>query len=674
MGQPLNSDSLTQVINTQDKDTSKLNNLLILTTELRKIDPEKAFDYADQTFKLAEELNRPEEKIDVLFEYSILYKLYGELDSAKYVSLLAIQLADSIGDASRLGTNQWYCGNIIREMGETEKGFNYYKKAFKTFDRVNDSVGLAKVYNGYGIIYKIKGMLDSAAYYYQLSIRIFEQLGDIQRASASMINLGKIYLQLGDLKNARQYLDQSIVHATKFNRIRHLVIAYMNLGIVDYEEENYDQAITHYNKALEWAEQIQDKSGMANAYNNIGNIYFTQKEDYNSAYQYYNKALAIFHEMDNKSGLVVNLMNIAVIHEQRKNYNKALEINDTCLKIAKEIGDLNYQIIINNNMFSIYFNMGNSGKALAHFMEYHELNDSLFNIEQTAVVTDLTLKYEKEKDQARILSLENENLKKDLDLRARTSQRNIYLASGIGLVLILFFFIIFFRQKNRKDRIIAEQKINQLEEEKKLLAARSIVEGQEEERKRIAKELHDGLGVLLSSAKMHFTTLKVKIPENKKLFDKANKLLEQANSDVRRISHNMMPGLLTKYGLFDALEDLFEQVDETEGISAKVNFQGDRSRMNENTEIMLYRIVQEMVNNTLKHANANEISLDIAMKDGKAIFQYTDDGIGFDFEDKVRSKSMGLTSLQSRVKFLGGELDVQRLEEQGIRYRFQILI
>ena len=173
------------------------------------------------------------------------------------------------------------------------------------------------------------------------------------------------------------------------------------------------------------------------------------------------------------------------------------------------------------------------------------------------------------------------------------------------------FLFIFNRHKARKDRIIAEQRIFQLEEEKKLLAARSIIEGQEEERKRIAKELHDGLGVLLSTAKMQFTTIKDKSPENKPLIERATKLLEQAAGDVRRISHNMMPGLLTRFGLYEATEDLMEELDETKGLTATCRIKGDTKRLPENTEIMLYRVIQEMVNNTLKHAEAKNISINM---------------------------------------------------------------
>jgi signal transduction histidine kinase len=156
------------------------------------------------------------------------------------------------------------------------------------------------------------------------------------------------------------------------------------------------------------------------------------------------------------------------------------------------------------------------------------------------------------------------------------------------------------------------------------------------------------------------------------MIDKATKLLEQASGDVRRISHNMMPGLLTKYGFFEAVEDLFEQIDESEKFHAVVEIRGECKRLSENTEIMLYRIVQEMVNNTLKYAEAKNIILEIDVTTDKLKFSYFDDGKGFEVEEKLSSKSIGLTSIQSRVKFLGGELETESSTGAGVRYTFEI--
>jgi two-component system, NarL family, sensor kinase len=319
-----------------------------------------------------------------------------------------------------------------------------------------------------------------------------------------------------------------------------------------------------------------------------------------------------------------------------------------------------------------YSRTGDYHKAFEYQTRYYSLKDSIFDLDKTRLISELTLKYEKEQDQAQILALEKDNLQKDLRLRKRTSQRNIFSFTGIIVITLILFFLLYFRQKAIKDRIIAEQRIRQLEEEKKLMAAKSLVEGQEEERKRIAFELHDGLGVLLSATKLQFTSIRDTSPGNIPLIERATQLLEQASGDVRKISHNMMPGLLTKLGLFDALEDLFDNLKDNENLVVQCDIPEDLERLPENKEIMLYRIIQEMVNNTLKHAEAGNIRLQIRKSENNLYLQYSDDGKGFDYLQKLESQSIGLISIQSRVDFLNGRLTVDTGPGNGTRYNLQI--
>jgi two-component system NarL family sensor kinase len=332
---------------------------------------------------------------------------------------------------------------------------------------------------------------------------------------------------------------------------------------------------------------------------------------------------------------------------------------------------LNRQFIFKGISETLY-EMDDYKGSRDYLEEYFYLRDTIFSLEKTEIIADLKLKYEKEKDQARILALENENLEKDLDLSLETNRKNIYLFTGLGIIIIILFLFIFFRHKARKEKIITGQRIRQLEEEKKVLAAKALAEGQEEERKRIATELHDGLGVLLSATKMQFSSIKDKSPENKKLIDKATELLEQASGDVRKISHNMMPGLLMKYGLVEAVEDLFESLDETESLNAATEITWQEERLPENQEIMFYRIVQELVNNTLKHAEAKNIKLIVQALPGQLEAVYTDDGKGFVVEEKLESRSIGLQSIQSRVNFLNGKVVIESKPGAGVKYIIHI--
>ncbi|MCD4663762.1 MAG: sensor histidine kinase, partial [Bacteroidales bacterium] len=216
------------------------------------------------------------------------------------------------------------------------------------------------------------------------------------------------------------------------------------------------------------------------------------------------------------------------------------------------------------------------------------------------------------------------------------------------------------------------QRIRQLEEEKKLLAAKSLVIGQEEERKRIAKELHDGLGVILSTAKMHFSKALESKTEEPDLIKKATRLLEQAATDVRRISHNMMPGVLTRLGLVEAIEDIFDELNEIPGTQAISSITGEEIRLPENTEIMLYRVFQEIINNTLKHANATEIGLNLNFMSDHLRISLSDNGKGFNVEEKMLTKSIGLNSIQSRVNFINGNLRLESSPGHGTNYNMVI--
>jgi signal transduction histidine kinase len=345
--------------------------------------------------------------------------------------------------------------------------------------------------------------------------------------------------------------------------------------------------------------------------------------------------------------------------------NKAMVFLDSSTSVSARI-KLASQLQKNYMTYSDFFSERKEfEKSLEYYKKSTDIKDSVFTEETLRQVSEFQAKYEKQKDQAHILALEKENLKK-------TYQKNAFLFTAIGIIVLALFIIIYFRQRAIHIRTVSEQKIRQLEEEKKLMAAKLLVEGQEEERKRIATELHDGLGVLLSATKMQFSIIRDKSPENKELIEKATRMLEQATGDVRKISHNMMPGLLTKLGFFEAAEDLFDQISETGDLNAVCTITGSQERFAENKEIMLYRIVQEMVNNTIKHAQAKNIELLLNVTSGMMELIFSDDGIGFELNEKLDAESIGLKSIQSRVNFLNGKLEINTKPGAGVKYSIQI--
>ncbi|MCD4729841.1 MAG: sensor histidine kinase [Bacteroidales bacterium] len=669
----LNLDSLENLIEFQTADSNKVKLLILLSNELNKTNPKSSLSYSRKAFTLSENINYMPGILDALSKQSKSYITLGHYDSAKVVCNRAIFLSDSIHDKKRLANAYANFGHLLFLTEGNVKGYEYYSKSYLMYNSIDDSLGIAESLNGMGVMLMNQAKYDSAIYFYLKLIKISEKLGYINILAKGYNNLGIAYDEIDDYDKATYYFLESIKINEQLNNLILVGKAFSNLGNIRYRNEDYDSALILYNRAIEYHKKSDFLLGLADAYIGLG-ITSERRNRYNDAILYYQLAKDTYTILGDKEGILIAYKNQGVIHQGLGNYDKSIKIFDTCLLIAEEYELTGRKKELFYNLYNSYWHKNDFEIAFDYLLSYHLLKDSIINLEKEEIIADLQLKYEKEKDQALILALENENLEKDLDLRQRTNQRNIYLFSGSGIISIILFLFIFYQHKTRKDRIISEQKIQQLEEEKKLLAAKSIVEGQEEERKRIAKELHDGLGVLLSTAKMQFTSIKDKSPENRPLIDKATKLLEQAASDVRKISHNMMPGLLTKFGLYEATEDLIEQLDETEGLNANCEITGDTKRLPENTEIMLYRIFQEMVNNTLKHAEAKNIQLHMNILPEQMNITYSDDGKGFNIEEKLKSKSIGLTSIQSRVKFLSGQVNIESKPGEGVKYNMQMPI
>jgi two-component system, NarL family, sensor kinase len=664
-------DSLKNAITIHLNDTNKINSLLLLVNEVRNYDPKSAMQYCYEAYRLSKDLNFEKGELSALIKQSYLFQNLGNIDSATICITEYKNISESLKDTARMANSYLQLGNLMRIKGETMTAREYFVISLEMFKQIHDTTGLVSAYISIGVIHKNICEFDSAAYYYLKALDLSERTNYDKGIGPTLINLGKIYLEMKDYENAKIYTQRSIEYNQKSNNIIFIALAYTNLGMIASDEEDLDKAMEYYNKAIELNRQINSEIEINNLLNNIGNIY-KKRKDYKKALENYNAALSVFRKINYNSGMISALMNKASVYSLQGKLQDAIKMYDSCLILTYKSGDKEKRRETYQSIYLSYQHSGNFTKAFEYFEKYHYLNDSIYNLNKEKVIANLTLKYEKEKDQARILSLENENLAKDLDLRKKTNQRNGYLYSGVGVVLILSFIFIFYRHNAIKDKIIADQKIKQLEEEKKLLAARSIVDGQENERKRIAIELHDGLGVLLSTAKMQFSAIRDKSPENMPLIERASKLLEQATSDVRKISHNMMPGILTKFGFFEAVEDLFEQINDTDDIDAKILIEGETNRLPDNMEIMLYRVVQELVNNTLKHAGAHNVSMIIKILQDQLYIQFSDDGKGFVVEEKVDSKSIGLDSIFSRVKFLNGNVNLESKPGKGCTYFIRI--
>ncbi|MBC7872940.1 MAG: sensor histidine kinase, partial [Ferruginibacter sp.] len=215
---------------------------------------------------------------------------------------------------------------------------------------------------------------------------------------------------------------------------------------------------------------------------------------------------------------------------------------------------------------------------------------------------------------------------------------------------------------------LQQQRIADLEKDKQLVAVDAMLKGQEEERSRLAKDLHDGLGGLLSGVKYSLSNMKdnlIVTPENMAVFERSLDMIDTSIRELRRVAHNMMPEMLTKFGLEEALNEYCNTINATKLLAVKYQSHGMDTRLEKSTEIIVYRIIQELLNNVMKHSGATEVFLQVVREQGRLNLVVEDNGKGFDEKLPENNKGAGLASIRSRVEYLKGQLDIHAAPGKG---------
>ncbi len=229
---------------------------------------------------------------------------------------------------------------------------------------------------------------------------------------------------------------------------------------------------------------------------------------------------------------------------------------------------------------------------------------------------------------------------------------------------------------SQQQSVLLEEKIKTIEKEQQISSLQSMINGQETERTRIAKDLHDGLGGIFSTVKMHFSTLRQNTPvitENP-LYKKTLDLINNASDELRKVAHNMMPEVLMKVGLAEALQDFCNNISSGKLLKITLQTFGMEKRLGSATEIMLYRIIQELINNIIKHADATEALIQINREGNRLSLVIEDNGKGFDTKEAEEKRSMGIATVKSRVDYLNGRLTIDSRKDIGTTVMIDLLI
>ena len=606
-------DSMLKIVATQ-KDSIKVKTYNELTWQYRNIDREKAIRYGNYALELGTTLH---------FDKGVA-QAYNDM------------------------------GIIYFDMANFSKALQFYNKAFEIRKRQNDTKGMAALHNKIGILYQKQGNFDKALDNQLNALSLYQKIKFDIGISYSLNNIGIVHQNMGNYEQALQYQQKSILLKEKLDDKYGLAGSYVNVGNIYLLKKDYATTEKYFLLAEQLSRKIGDREYLSNTLNNYGS-YFIKTNQLNKALLYIDESFNIREQMKDNKGVVSCLVNIADVFTRKKQYDTAIVLLLKGLAVADSFAACRPELPKLFKQLSLVYEEKNDFKnALLMQRKYAERNDSLYTDDLKATFANLQIKYETaQKEQ--IIQMQQYEL----------SKKNFWI---IG-ILISLFLIILLGYSYYKRKQLLQQKLRQSDiMQQQDMATKAVIEAEERERKRIASDLHDGVGQMMSAVKMNLSVFESKMQftteKEKNSFENILAMVDESCKEVRSVSHNMMPNALLKSSLSSAVKEFIDKIDSSK---LKVNLyaEGLQERLDSNIEIVLYRVIQECVNNVIKHADASMLDISL-IKDVEGIAVTIDDnGRGFDSSLPGKIDGIGLKNIKTRIEYLKGTLEIDAAPNKG---------
>ena len=567
--------------------------------------------------------------------------------------------AESSGDSLVSATLRMEIGELYQtELSEYDSALIYEESALEIFAVLGNKTLEARVLFNIGAIHNARGSGTKAMQALIRAANIRESIGQDSLNDEVYYEMAAVFVLFNEYDQHRYYLLKSREIATKYDHKEELAAINMSLSGVYETEGQYDSTLYYSELAFEISKELDDPILTALALLNMG-LAESALGNLDKAMPYFEQMLATpnlppLEEARFHYFIGYALFNHEKYREAESHLSKAWSIATGISARQMELRILNYLLDTYGklNRFEDAYLVANAYKKLAK--EFHDTN-----LEQE--IAELNLKYENERKEKDLLALQAENVKQELTLfKTRSEARQRWwwgLTATIFLLLLIASFFSFSRHSqhrrtlSEREATLRREKLHQLKQKEESLALQAMLEGEESERARVAQELHDGVGVLLSSLKLSLKQ-RVRSTEN---VTHSYKLVDKASSELRRIAHNMMPEALSKFGLTAAVDDLCDEINYSGVMQVTFLTFGAEKAISRDVALQVYRIIQELLNNIIKHASATEALVQMIQRQDQLYITVEDNGRGF--EPSVRQEGgNGLGNIQSRVDFLNGKL------------------
>ncbi len=576
-----------------------------------------------------------------------------DLDSSSFYTKKALKLSllnsnyRIVKTYSNLGLLQFYNSN-------SDSARYYYDKALQILDKENNSIERSTVYANYSLSFQNSSQnFDKKIAYSQKAIDLVID-NDIE-VCLLYFNHSIIYVNAGFNQKSKKYLKLAYQTSKNAKDYRVEAAALRQLAYHYIDEKKNDSARIYLERGLELCELTKSPEICFHINSKLGELY-DEMELFDKA----ETSLLAAKEFAETRKLKYDMMASNILlgkHELKQgDFQKSSDYFQKFEDLYKGNKEPHLGYLAYKDWSDVEYKLGNYKKSNEFLNRYLTLQDSTYSKQNREMLAEADAKYESEKK-------DKELAKQELEIQKTSTQYNYMKGLAIFLlVAAILIFVVFQQRQKRKN-----QEIVTLKREHQIKTLESLIEGEEKERFRIAKELHDGVNGDLSAIKFKLSSL---LEMNNKVIKEAITMIDDSCQQVRAISHNLVPQSLVNFNFIEAIQEYCNNMDAIH--TPKVSFQklGGDIQIEKKSELNIFRIIQELVTNSIKHAEASEINVQISCRDNLMHITFEDDGKGFD-KNQVESDGIGLKNIQSRIDYLNATMDLIS-NKQGTSYTIEI--
>jgi two-component system NarL family sensor kinase len=633
---------------------------LDLAFELFSSDPDSALLVASEAQLAAEAGNYPQLQTDALNQMAKIYEVKAMTDTAEFLFRKARTIDEKSKFSHGIARDNYALAELYKQRGEYDSASKFINTSLSIWQKMPDKkkvFGDALIKSG--LILEHQSYPDSALKYYNQALLIAREINSPKLQSSALLSKAIVYHSQRLYKLAIEASWESLKIEIPLRNSSKMVTGYTNLGAAYHETGKIDSALKYYRMAWFINDSLSVLKNQSALCRNISIIY-DQKNKPDSAKYWLYKAIDISGKMDEKEGLAIAYTNLGELLFNQKDKNTAFNYLKKADSLGRSLNNFNIQIKARDNLARYYEDIGNYDSAYYYKSASKELSEEWDNRSRRALELEIAFKEEQNKR----IQAESERDRKEASL-------TITYIIIVGLVVVFLVIILFLIRARRTEREKQRTKlqVEELLRSQEILAVQTMLETQEKERRRIAQDLHDSLGVRLSTAKLYYHIMETENkhlpPEEREQLHKANLMLDEACEEIRRVASNLHSGELVTFGVVKALETLCSNIAVTGKLKIDFQANGISSRLDNVTEFHIYQIVQELLANILRHSQATEVTVQLQRQNGTLNLLVEDNGIGFDQHKVQTGSGIGMKSLRERSASINASLIIDSRPGHG---------